>query len=186
MHAVVVGSSAGGPAALHDLLSRLSPRLPAPVVIVSHVLKGTAPLLARGLAMQSALPVHLAAERAPLQPGHAYVTPDDYHALMECRGRLAFSVDEPIGFSRPCIDVLFASAARVYRRGLVGVVLSGANGDGAEGLLLIRRNGGTALIQDPAEAVVETMPRRALDRAGADLCAPVADLAAYLNGFVER
>ncbi|MDE1569166.1 chemotaxis protein CheB [Aquabacter sediminis] len=186
MEAVVVGSSAGGPAALHELLARLSPRLPAPVVIVSHVGRGGAALLARGLAMHSALPVHLAAERVPLEPGHAYVAPDDYHLLFECQGRLALSVDERIGFSRPCIDVLFASAARVYRQELVGIVLSGANGDGAEGLRVIRQNGGTALVQDPAEAVVEAMPRMALDRAGADLCAKVADLAAFLNGFKER
>ncbi|QTL02232.1 chemotaxis protein CheB [Aquabacter sp. L1I39] len=186
MQAVVVGSSAGGPAALHDLLSRLSPDFPAPVVIVSHVGRGGGALLASGLALHSALPVRPAAERAPLQAGHVYVAPDDYHLLMESHGRLALSVDERVCFSRPCIDVLFASAARVYRHELVGIVLSGANGDGAEGLRQIRRNGGTALIQDPSEAVVGAMPRMAQDRAGSDLCAPVADLAAYLNGFVER
>lgn len=186
MRAVVVGSSAGGPAALHDLLARLSPALPAPVVIVSHVGRGGAALLAEGLAMHAALPVHLAAERTPLVQGHAYVAPDGYHLLFEGPGRLALSVDEKVSFSRPSIDVLFASAARVYRQDLVGIVLSGANGDGSEGLRLIRRSGGKALVQDPAEAVVETMPRMALERAGADLCASVAELAAFLNGLREQ
>lgn len=186
MQAVVIGSSAGGPPALHHLLAHLSPHLPAPVMIVSHVGRGGGALLAQGLALHSALPVHVAAERSPLEPGHAYVAPDDYHLLVESPTRLALSVDPRVRFSRPCIDVLFASAARVYRQGLVGIVLSGANGDGAEGLRLIRQNGGRALIQDPAEAGVETMPRMALDRAGADLCAPVVDLAAYLNGLFER
>jgi two-component system chemotaxis response regulator CheB len=185
MTAIVIGSSAGGPQALHDLLPRLAPGLRVPIIVVSHVGEGMGDLLADGLARDAALPVRLAAERMPVEPGVIHVAPGGYHLLIEPDRRFAYSVDERVRFSRPSIDVLFASAAEVYRDELVGVVLSGANADGAEGLRTIRRLGGLALVQDPNEAVVPTMPLAAIEQAGADICGSTAILAAHINSYAR-
>ncbi len=183
MIALVIGSSAGGPAALHDLLPRLAPDFAGPVIIVSHVARDAGDLLAQGLSRVSALPVRMAVEREAVEAGVVHVAPANYHLLIEPSRRFALSVDERVCFSRPSIDVLFASAAMAYQHELVAVVLSGANSDGAEGLLTIRQLGGKALVQDPSEAMVGTMPLAAMERAGADLCAPVAELASRINGY---
>lgn len=183
MTALVIGSSAGGPAALHELLPRLGPRLSGPVIVVSHIGRDAGDLLARGLARACAMPVRMAVERQAVEAGVVHVAPGDYHLLIEPGFRFAYSVDERVCFSRPSIDVLFASAAMAYQKELVGVVLSGANSDGAEGLGTIRQFGGKALIQDPGEATVPTMPLAAMERAGADFCAPVAELALRINSY---
>ncbi|WP_127092192.1 chemotaxis protein CheB [Aquabacter cavernae] len=185
MTVIVIGSSAGGPQALHDLLPLLKPGLAAPLIIVSHVGENMGDLLTEGLARTCTLPVRIAAERMPVEPGVVHVAPSGYHLLIEPDRRFAYSVDERIRFSRPSIDVLFVSAAEVYRDELVGVVLSGANADGAEGLRTIRRLGGLALVQDPNEAIVPTMPLAAIEQAGADICAPTAILAAHINSYVR-
>lgn len=185
MTAIVIGSSAGGPQALHDLLPRLAPHLAVPIIVVSHVSEGVGDILADGLARIAPLPVRIAAERVPVAPGIIHVAPGGYHLLIEPDRRFAYSVDERVRFSRPSIDVLFASAAEVYRDELIGVVLSGANADGAEGLRTIRRLGGFALVQDPSEAAVPAMPLAAIERAGADLCGSTAILAAHINSYAR-
>jgi two-component system chemotaxis response regulator CheB len=93
----------------------------------------------------------------------------------------ALSVDEHVRYSRPSIDVMFGSATDVYGAGLIGVVLTGANSDGAEGLARIRRRGGVAVVQTPEGAEAPTMPRAALDKAGADYCLPLEEIAPLLN-----
>lgn len=183
MTALVIGSSAGGPAALHDLLPRIAADFAGPIVIVSHVARDAGDLLANGLSRVSARPVRMAIERQAVEAGVVHVAPANYHLLIDQGRRFALSVDERVCFSRPSIDVLFASAAMAYRQELVAVVLSGANADGAEGLLTIRQLGGKALVQDPGEAMVATMPLAAMARAGADLCAPIAELALRINSY---
>lgn len=183
---VVIGGSAGGPGALLRLLGRLDPELDAAVVVVIHVGADGPDLLPSVLATASALPVTLASERLPVVSGVVYVAPSGYHLLIGRDRRFVLSVDEKVCCSRPSIDVLFKSAGEAYRRAVAGVVLTGASSDGAEGLRRIRELGGLALIQEPAEAEVDTMPRAALDRAGADLCAPLAALAERINGFGRR
>lgn len=183
---VVIGGSAGGPAALLRLLPALDPGLGAAVAVVIHVGADGPDLLPSILDVTAALPVMLAAERLPVVAGIIYIAPSGYHLLVGRDRRFALSVDEKVCSSRPSIDVLFKSAGEAYRGAVAGVLLTGASSDGAEGLGRIRELGGLALIQDPAEAEVDTMPRAALDRAGADLCAPLAALAARINGFGRR
>lgn len=120
-----------------------------------------------------------------MERGVIHVAPEGYHLLIEYSRRFSYSVDERVSFSRPSIDVLFTSAARVYRKELIGLILSGANADGAEGLLAIRRLGGRALVQDPREAEMQAMPLAAVSHAGCDLCAPVATLADYINNDMD-
>lgn len=184
--AVVIGGSAGGPAALQRLLPHLDPDLDAAVVVVIHLGLDGPDLLPSILDATSALPVVLAQERHPVVSGLVHVAPSGYHLLVDRDRHFALSADEKVCYSRPSIDVLFKSAGEAYQDALTGVVLTGASGDGADGLKRIRELGGVALIQEPAEAEVETMPRMALDRAGADLCAPLALIAARINGYGRR
>lgn len=183
--AVVIGASAGGPAALRRLLERLDPGLPAAVVVVNHVGARGPDLLPEVLEQSSPLPVALAQERMPVTEGRVHVAPSGYHLLIEPDRHFSLSVDPKVCFSRPSIDVLFETAARAYHKCLIGVVLTGASSDGAEGLAQIRQRGGLALVQSPEEAEVPTMPRAALERAGADLCAPLDALAARINAAVR-
>ncbi|GGF78249.1 chemotaxis protein CheB [Azorhizobium oxalatiphilum] len=181
MTAVVIGASAGGPSALQHLLSHLDASFRGPVVVVNHLGPDGPDFLADMLAKTSRLPVETARERIVAQPGVVYVAPSGYHLLLEKGGRFALSMDEKVAFSRPSIDVLFASAATAYGANLAGVVLTGANADGAEGLHLIRRAGGLAFVQDPDEAAIRTMPTAALARAGADYCGSLAHIADRIN-----
>ena len=157
---VVIGTSAGGLDALHRVLGALPAGFPAPVVVVQHRQAGTADLLSELLDRRCALPVAEAEDKAELVPGRVLVAPGGYHLLVE-RGSVALSVDEPVKFSRPAIDVTFESAADAYGSDVVAVVLTGANDDGAEGLAAVRRAGGFTVVQDPATAERAEMPEAA-------------------------
>ena len=115
-----------------------------------------------------------------------HLAPAGYHLLIERDRCFAYSVDEPVHYSRPSIDVLFESAADAYGAGLAGVMLTGASPDGAKGLMRIRQAGGLAIVQDPAEALASAMPQAALDQAGADHCLPLARIAPLLNELAHR
>lgn len=184
--AVVVGASAGGPSAIGRLLHGLAPDLDVAVVVVNHVGADGGDLLAPILGRSSALPVELAQERRPVKSGLVQVAPGGYHLEIDRDRNFSLSVDSRVCYSRPAIDILFASAAEAFGDALAGVVLTGASSDGAEGLRRIRELGGLAFVQAPLEAEIDIMPRAALERAGADLCASVAALAAALNAFGLR
>lgn len=117
----------------------------------------------------------------PASGGRVHVAPGGYHLLLEQDRHFALSVDEPECFPRPSIDVLFASAADVYRAALIGVVLTGASRDGAAGLARIRAQGGIAVIHTPASAEAAAMPQAALDIAGTDYGVPLEQIAPLLN-----
>jgi two-component system chemotaxis response regulator CheB len=159
--AVVIGGSAGSVAVLGELLPGLPANYP-PVLIVIHVLPSAPSLLASLFAPVCALRVVEADPGVPLERGTVYFAPADYHLLVEPTRRCALSIEPPVLFSRPAIDVLFESAADVYGPALVGVVLTGASADGAEGLAAIARQGGRAIVQDPATAESKVMPSAAL------------------------
>lgn len=183
--AIVIGCSAGGLIALEKLFSALDPALAPAVVVCCHTGSSNVDMLCELLAMHSALPVAEAQERAPVTPGVIHVAPTGYHLLVETNRRFSLSVDERVSYSRPSIDVLFESAAEAYRDELVGVVLTGANSDGAAGLAAIRRLGGVAVVQDPSDAEVGAMPAAALATAGADHCLPLARIAPLLNRLCQ-
>lgn len=179
--AIVIGCSAGGLTALEALFAALLPVLPQPIVVCCHTGSATVDLMCELLSRHATLPVIEARERAPLLGGVIHVAPSGYHLLVEANGRFALSVDERVSFARPSIDVLFDSAAEAYHDTLIGVLLTGANSDGAEGLDRIRRCGGLAIVQDPADAEAPVMPAAALELAGADHCLPLAAIAPLLN-----
>lgn len=180
--AVVLGCSTGGLRALSTLLAALRPDLAVPVIVVCHRSQDDDDaLLVELLSRHSALPVGEAGEREPARPGRVHVAPPGYHLLLEADGRFMLSVDPRVRHVRPSVDVLFASAAEVHGAGLLAAVLTGANDDGADGLLAVRRHRGYAVVQDPAEAEAPQMPQAALKRAGADAVMGLVHLAALIN-----
>jgi len=177
---VVVGCSWGGLEALGRVLQLLPASFEPPVVAAQH--RSADPAgdgLAAALAGISALPVREVDDKDRVQPRTVYVAPADYH-LMVTRAGFELSVDEPVRFSRPSIDVLFESAADEYRAGVVGVLLTGANADGTAGLARIREFGGLTLVQDPATAERPEMPAAAVAAGVADRVLPLDGIAAAL------
>jgi two-component system, chemotaxis family, protein-glutamate methylesterase/glutaminase len=158
---IVIGGSAGALEALLVLLPALPSSLAIPIVVALHVAPNHPSLLPALLGRACARPVHEVEDKLPLSPGAIYVAPPNYHVLLERDRTLALSVDAPVQFSRPSIDVLFESAADAFGRAVAGVVLSGANDDGARGLRGIVDAGGLAAVQDPATAGHAEMPAAA-------------------------
>ena len=159
--AVVIGASAGGIDALGEILPRLPKTYPLPILIVLHIPGDQASLLSELFGSKTKLRVKDADEKEAIQPGTIYFACPGYHLLVERDLTLSLSQEDPVQYARPSIDVLFESAADAFGSHLVGVLLTGANQDGAEGLKRIQEAGGLALIQDPATAQVRSMPEAA-------------------------
>jgi two-component system, chemotaxis family, protein-glutamate methylesterase/glutaminase len=157
----VVGTSWGGLAALRELVSALTDDLAVPVVVVQHRHKQSDHMLPMLLQDRTRLPVCEVEDKAPIEPGKVFVAPADYHLLVDGES-FSLSVDEPIRYSRPSIDLTFSSAADSFGAAVIGAILTGANADGAEGLRRIAERGGLALVQEPATAESPTMPAAAL------------------------
>lgn len=160
--AVVIGASAGGLNALTRLLEELPADFPFPVIIVQHRSKDERGLLEEILQEKCVIRIQQANEKEKIENGTVYIAPPDYHLLVE--GDLTFSLttDEKVNFSRPSIDVLFETAADVYRNALIGIILTGANADGRRGIETIRRYRGLTIAQDPTEAEFPSMPQAAV------------------------
>jgi two-component system chemotaxis response regulator CheB len=161
IRAVVIGGSAGALEVLRAIVRELPSTLDCPVVIVIH-LPSHSTGLPELLGADTRLAVKLAEDKEPLGAGIVYIAPPSYHLLIEADGAFALSVDPPVHFSRPAIDVLFEAASDVYGANLIGVLLSGASEDGAAGLQEIHAAGGTTIVQSPLSAEVAIMPAAAL------------------------
>lgn len=160
--AVAIGASAGAIQALLQILPALPEDYALPVLVVVHVPPGRRSELTTLFAAKCRVRVCEGEDKQPIEPGTVTFAPPDYHMLVEPGGTISLSADDPVFFSRPSIDVLFESAADAYGRGLVGVVLTGANEDGARGLRAVAEAGGVTLVQDPATAYARAMPQAAL------------------------
>ncbi|GKS75354.1 chemotaxis protein CheB [Acidovorax sp. SUPP950] len=160
--AVVIGGSAGSIEALSVLLPALPSGLRAAVFVVLHLPRERPSLLCEIFQPSCAVPLREAQDKEPVEPGTVYFAPPDYHLLIDAGPSLALSVDDPVHFSRPSIDVLFESAADAYGERLLGILLSGANSDGAQGLAAVQAAGGTTVVQDPDSAPMPFMPEAAM------------------------
>ncbi len=158
---VAIGTSWGGLAALTKLLGELPADFSIPIVVVQHRSKDSERLLVQLLQDATDLQVCEIEDKDPLSPGTVHVAPANYHVMIE-NGYASLTIEEPIRFSRPSIDVMFSSAADTYRSAAIGVVLTGANEDGARGLAHIVTRGGRALVQDPKTAEIPIMPEAAI------------------------
>jgi two-component system chemotaxis response regulator CheB len=179
--AIVIGCSAGGFTALQRLLPGLDKRLGIPVIVCCHTGSADVTILVDLLGRYANLPVVEASERASVDPGVIHVAPSGYHLLVEPNFHFSLSVDGKVAYSRPSIDVLFETAADAWHDGLIAVLLTGANSDGAQGLVAVRHAGGYAIVQDPLTAEADVMPLAGLEAAGADACLPLDAIAARLN-----
>ena len=177
---VVIGASYGGLSALQTLLPELAPGFPLPVVVVQHRRKEADDGLCEYLRRRSPLPLIEPNDKEKVEPGRVYLAPRDYHLLIE-KSIFALSTESPVGFARPSIDVLFESAADVYRDRIIGVILTGANRDGARGLAKIKAFGGLAIVQDPESAESRAMPEAAIMATTVDRVLPLAGIAPFLN-----
>jgi two-component system chemotaxis response regulator CheB len=186
--AVVIGVSAGAVAALGDLLPALPAETPWPVIVVVHLPASQPSLLASLFSRRCALRTLEPEDKQPIAPG-IWFAPPDYHLLIEDageRGLFSMSIDAPVNHSRPSIDVLFESAADVYQSGLVGIVLTGANSDGARGARKIKEAGGFIMVQDPKTAEVRTMPQEAIALSTPPFIGSLAEIAAALREAALR
>ncbi|WP_297507832.1 chemotaxis protein CheB [uncultured Caulobacter sp.] len=178
--AIVIGASAGAVQALLTILPALPASFPLPVLVVVHVPADRDNVLVPLLQAKCRLTVKEAEDKEPISAGVVYFAPSDYHLLVETDGGLALSTDEAVNYSRPAIDVLFESAADVYGASLIGVILTGANHDGARGLRAVCDAGGVAIVQDKAEAYATAMPAAARDACPAATTMTLDAIASYL------
>jgi len=179
--AVVIGASAGGVEALSVLLPALSADLKAAVFIVLHLPRDRPSLLSEIFARKCPLPVREAQDKESVTPGTVYFAPTNYHLLLDAGPQMALSADDLVHHSRPSVDVLFESAAHVYSNRLLGIILTGANEDGAEGLAAVHDNGGVTVVQEPASAQSPQMALSALKLRPADFVMSLNDIAGLLG-----
>jgi two-component system, chemotaxis family, protein-glutamate methylesterase/glutaminase len=160
--AIVIGGSAGAFEALDLLLVALPKNFSLPILVVQHLHPNDKGAFARRLASKVPLPVIEAFDKSPIEPGCIYTAPADYHMLIETEDMISLSIDLPVNWSRPSIDVLFESAVYIWGPALTGVILSGAGNDGARGIKAIKAEGGNTIAQDPVTAQSPLMPQSAI------------------------
>jgi two-component system chemotaxis response regulator CheB len=182
---VAIGASAGGIDALLTLLGGLQAPFRASIVVVLHLPADHESRLAEVFAARTGVPVEEAQSGGPIEPGHVYFAPPAYHLLVEADRTFSLSCDPPVLFSRPSIDVLLESCADAFGEHAAGLVLTGANQDGAAGLARMKAAGALTAVQDPGEAVHDTMPRAAIAAATPDYVLPLAGLRSLLHTVVR-
>ncbi len=181
---IVIGASTGGLEALKVVLGSLPKHFPGIVVVCQHIEK-TARLDYQMIFSEvTHFKLVEVEDKQRLETGHIFFAPAGYHLYLEANDHFALSVDAPVNWSRPSIDVLFESAAKSYKSRVIGVILTGANGDGMQGIVEIKRLGGTTIAQNPKTALVDTMPRLAIESGCVDAVLDLKDIAPYLNRLV--
>ncbi|CAN5527708.1 chemotaxis protein CheB [soil metagenome] len=183
--AVVIGASAGAVEVLSSILPNLSKSTPFPVFVVVHLPPHGESAISQLFKEMCEMRVKEAEDKETIESGVIYFAAPDYHMLVEPNLYLSLSNEEPVRYSRPSIDVLFESAADVYKERLVGIILSGANSDGAMGLREVSNRGGTCFVQDPREALCTAMPVAALTACPQAHAASVREISAFLRSWGE-
>lgn len=181
---VVIGTSLGGLAAIETLLEGLSADFPLAVVVAQHRSPQSGSGLCAILQRHSPLVVIEPHDKEAIQPGQVYVAPADYHLLVE-RGYFMLSTQGVVSYARPSIDVLFESAADAYGGGVIGVILTGANHDGAQGAARIQEAGGSVIVQDPVSAECAIMPIAAIQQIKPDYVIPLSQVAKLLTELIK-
>lgn len=182
---IIFGGSSGSLDALLTVFTFLDPAFNIPIVVVVHRNSNANESLAQVLASKTDLLIKEADEKEFVLPGKVYIAPPDYHLLFEKNGSLSLDDSEKVRFSRPSIDVSFQSAADVYKKELVAVLLSGSNADGAAGMLAIKQQGGVTIIQNPEEALFNHMPLQAKSKTSIDHTLTAVEIARLLNTFID-
>lgn len=176
IEAIVIGTSAGGIRALLTLLSDLPKQFEVPIIIVVHMPNERASRLAEVFQHHIAIKVMMAEDKDYIRPGRVYFAGEGYHLSIERDRSFSLSCEDPVHYSRPSIDILMSSAADSFGASLMGILLTGANWDGAEGMLRIHQAGGITVIQSPLEAEVSIMPQAALNLFTPDWVLPLQEI----------
>lgn len=181
--AVTIGVSAGGMEALSEVLPAFPENYGLAVVIVQHVHPQSNGYFVRYFEERCRLPVKTADEKEAIEPGRVYIAPPNYHLLVEADRTFSLSVDPAVNYARPSIDVFFETAAEAFGPELCGVILTGANTDGSNGLRAVREKGGITVVQDPDTAEVPAMPRAALKATEVDHVLPLERIGPFLSSL---
>jgi len=181
--AIVIGASAGALEALSVVLPALPAAFDLPIFVVVHVPPDKKSILAELFQAKCRVEVREVEDKEPITGGTVYFATADYHLLVEADKTLSLSNDEPVLYSRPSIDVLFETAADAYGSGLVAIVLTGANQDGAQGLAAVVRAGGAAIVQTPQGAYAAAMPEAAIMAAPSARVLSLDEISLYLQGL---
>ena len=184
--AIIVAGSVGGVEALAKVLPGLPATMHTPVICMLHLPANRDSRLAELFAERLPVPVREAADKQAIEAGTVYFAGSGYHLSVEQDRTFSLSCEAPVHFARPAIDVLMTSAADAYGAGLLAILLTGANHDGAEGMAQVHARGGLTVVQDPADAQVPAMPQSAIDRDAPDLVLPLAGIRELLQLMVER
>lgn len=179
--AVIIGGSAGSFQVITKILNAIPKDFPVPLLLCLHRLKHIRSGFVEALSLKSNIPIEEPFDKETLKPGKAYLAPANYHMYVELSNRIALSTEETVNHSRPSIDLSFITAANAYREKLIGIILSGANKDGALGLKKVHDNGGIAIVQDPNECEVKTMTQSALQLTKVDFVYSTEQIISYMK-----
>lgn len=180
---LVIDASAGGIKALEYLFQRLDEHFPMPVLVTKHLGHMDEDGLSRTLKQSSHMPVDIAMNKQSIKSGHIYLAPAGYHLQIEERGVVSLSLEDKVCHVRPSIDVLFHSAASVYRSSLAALLLTGANNDGTDGIQKVQQLGGITIAQDPKTAEMKVMPASAINSDCVDYVVELEELPEFLSGI---
>ena len=183
--AVVIGASAGGLAAMSAILGSLKSTFCIPVLLVQHISPNVESYLVGHFHNRSLLRVKEAEDKEPIRRGDMIIAPPNYHMMVESDGCIALSIDPPVNYSRPSVDVLFETAADYFGRELIGIVLTGANSDGAEGLKKIKQLGGLTVVQSLGSAEAMAMPEAAIEAVDVDHILSLDEIGPFLNSICD-
>lgn len=178
--AIVIGGSAGSFQVINKILNGLPTDFELPIIMCLHRLKHVRQGFVEALNLKSSITVEEPDDKEPIRKGKIYLAPANYHMLVELGNSFALSTDEMVNHSRPSIDLTLESAAYVYKNKLIGILLSGANKDGAIGMKKIKDWGGLTIVQDPAECMIDTMPTSAMKITQIDHVWPVQKILQFL------
>ena len=179
--AIIIGGSAGSFQVIADILSSLPKTFNLPIILCFHRLRNERHGFVEALSPRSVLPIVEPLDKTPIIGGTVYLAPANYHLYIEKDKHFALSIEEPENNSRPSIDLAFYSAAKTYQSSLIGIILSGANRDGARGVKSVKENGGFVIVQDPSETEVNIMPKTAIANAFVDKIIKKAEIVSFLS-----
>lgn len=183
---IVIGGSAGSLQVILEMVKNLKGNLDLTILLVLHRKAQSGTVLPNLLQQFSRVEVIEAEDKTEILPNKIYIVPSDYHLLFEDKNTMSLDSSEKLNYSRPSIDVTFKSASEVFYEKVLGILLSGANADGVEGLKYIKKNRGKVWIQDPETAEVDYMPRQAVQNVNYDLIVKADDFADLINNLIKK
>jgi two-component system, chemotaxis family, protein-glutamate methylesterase/glutaminase len=184
--AIVIGGSAGSFQGIVKILSALPDSFDVPIIMCLHRLKHVRNGFVEALSLKSVPEIIEPEDKQPIKKGKVYLAPSNYHLSVELGNYFSLSTEEMINNSRPSIDVTFQSAAYVFREKMVGILLSGANRDGGYGMQAVKNKGGLTIVQDPAECMIDTMPKAALDLTDIDFVYNIDNIISFLGNLNKK